>query len=149
CLAGGVAAGWGLAEPHHDDLRRRVTSGRVCVSRLSGSCRSAGSVGAFASTAGGSSLASALGPSAMSVGPRPYTGGPRHSRSAVGRPAPALGVPLRVQAQRVEREQPDDEEERPPWPAGEEAAARGAQGLANEDAPAATLEPLGEVEVLQ
>ena len=49
----------------------------------------------------------------------------------------------------MEREQPDDEEERPPWPAGEEAAARGAQGLANEDAPAATLEPLGEVEVLQ
>jgi hypothetical protein len=49
----------------------------------------------------------------------------------------------------VEGEEPDDEEERAPRPVREEAPARREQGLADEQAPPATPEALGEVEVFQ
>jgi hypothetical protein len=48
----------------------------------------------------------------------------------------------------VEQEQPHDEEEGPPRPAGEEAPSRGQQRHPDQHAPARPLEPLAEVEIL-
>src|SRR5205823_2853277 len=51
------------------------------------------------------------------------SGGPcRGPPASIARPAPALGVALGVDAQRPQREQPDDEGEGPPGPAREEPA---------------------------
>src|SRR5262249_60995389 len=48
----------------------------------------------------------------------------------------------------MKSQQPDDEEECSPRPSGEESTTRGEQGLANENAVAAVLQPLTEVQVL-
>src|SRR5262249_4903236 len=72
---------------------------------------------------------------------------PRRAGNVIHGTAPALGVALRIHAERPQREQPDDEEERPPRPAREEPASRRDQRRADEHAPAVTLEPLREVQI--
>src|SRR5262249_43366147 len=69
-------------------------------------------------------------------------------RRAPRSPAPALRITLGIDAERPQGEQPQDEQERPPRPAGEEAPSRRDDRRANQNAPAALLEPLREVEIL-
>src|SRR5260370_36204086 len=65
------------------------------------------------------------------------------------RPTPVLGVALRVEAQRVQEEEPNDEEERMPRAAGEEAPARGHEWCGHEGVASEAAEPLAQDEILQ
>jgi hypothetical protein len=61
---------------------------------------------------------------------------------------PALGIALGIEPQGVQQQQPDDEQERAPGAAGQEAATGGTQRLADERCLPDTFETLAEVEIL-
>jgi hypothetical protein len=62
--------------------------------------------------------------------------------------APALGIALGVKPQGMQRQQPDDEQERTPGTAGQKATTGGVKRLADERCPPDAFEPLAEVEIL-
>src|SRR6266508_3210867 len=74
---------------------------------------------------------------------------PRAPRLSIGGTAPALRVPLGVEPEHLEEQEPDDEAEGAPGPARDEAPPGGAERGANQHGPPLPLQPPRQVQVLQ